>query len=58
MVHAFMLEKLHRVMDDRGKYTYNHPPLWFTEGMAEYFASAPQNAQGRCSCATRCSIRA
>ena len=46
MVHAFMLAKLHRVMDDRGKYTYNHPPLWFTEGMAEYIAASPQNSQG------------
>jgi hypothetical protein len=46
MVHAFMLEKLHRVMNDHGKYSYNHPPLWFTEGMAEYIAAAPQNPQG------------
>lgn len=46
MVHAFMLEKIHRVMDDRGKYTYGQPPLWFTEGMAEYIADSPQTPQG------------
>ena len=46
MVHAFMLEKLQRTMHDRGKYTYSHPPLWIVEGMAEYYAHAPQNAQG------------
>ena len=46
MVHAFMLEKLHQVMDDRGKYTYGQPPLWFTEGMAEYMADSPQSPQG------------
>ena len=46
MVHAFMLAKLKRVMDDRGKYSYNQPPLWFTEGMAEYIADSPQTPQG------------
>ena len=46
MVHAFMLEKIHRVMDDRGKFTYGQPPLWFTEGMAEYMADSPQTPQG------------
>jgi dipeptidyl aminopeptidase/acylaminoacyl peptidase len=47
MVHAFMLEKLTQVMKGRGKFTYSHPPLWFVEGMAEYFAASPQNTQGR-----------
>ena len=46
MVHAFMLEKLQVDMHDEGKYTYSQPPLWFVEGMAEYFADSPQNAQG------------
>lgn len=46
MVHAFMLEKLQVTMHDMGKYSFGHPPLWFVEGMAEYFAHAPQNAQG------------
>jgi hypothetical protein len=46
MVHAFMLEKLQVHMHEMGKYTFSHPPLWFVEGMAEFFANAPQNAQG------------
>ena len=46
MVHAFMLEKLQQSMHDRGKYTYTQPPLWFVEGMAEYYADWPQDAQG------------
>ncbi len=46
MVHAFMLEKLQNDMHAMGKYTYSQPPLWFVEGMAEYFANSPPNAQG------------
>jgi len=46
LVHAFMLEKLSQVMQEQGRYTYQHPPLWFIEGMAEYFADSPQNTQG------------
>jgi len=45
MVHAFMLEKIRLVMKEAGKYTYPPPPLWFIEGMAEYFANAPQNTK-------------
>jgi Tol biopolymer transport system component len=39
MVHAFMLEKLAIVMKEANRFTYSHPPLWFVEGMAEYFAA-------------------
>ncbi|MDH3217821.1 MAG: hypothetical protein OEN01_16360, partial [Candidatus Krumholzibacteria bacterium] len=45
MVHAFMLEKLAQVMSDRSRFTYSHPPLWFVEGMAEYFAAPHANTQ-------------
>jgi len=38
MVHAFMLEKLRVTMSGRRKYNYSHPPLWFTEGLAEFLA--------------------
>ena len=31
MVHSFMLAKLAHVMNDRGIYDYNGPPLWFIE---------------------------
>ncbi len=45
MVHAFMLEKLRIVMKAAGKFSYAPPPLWFIEGMAEYFANSPQNTK-------------
>jgi len=46
MVHAFMLQKIQQVMQKQGKYSYAQPPLWFIEGMAEYYANAPQNSEG------------
>jgi hypothetical protein len=45
MVHAFMLEKLALVMSGKNRFTYSHPPLWFIEGMAEYFADRSANTQ-------------
>jgi hypothetical protein len=45
MVHAFMLEKLAIVMAEAGRFNYTHPPLWFVEGMAEYFASPRADTQ-------------
>jgi hypothetical protein len=45
MVHAFMLEKIRLVMKEAGKFTYPQPPLWFIEGMAEYFANSPQDTK-------------
>lgn len=39
MAHAFMLEKLSRVMRGHRRFTYSHPPLWFTEGLAEFLAN-------------------
>jgi len=47
MVHAFMLEKLAIVMKDAHRFTYKHPPLWFVEGMAEYFANPHADTQSR-----------
>ncbi|UCF03961.1 MAG: PD40 domain-containing protein [bacterium] len=38
LAHAFMLEKLRIVNKKHRSYTYSHPPLWFTEGLAEYLA--------------------
>jgi hypothetical protein len=38
MVHAFMLEKLRVTMSGRRMFNYSHPPLWFTEGLAEFLA--------------------
>lgn len=45
MVHAFMLEKLAQVMSAQGRFNYSHPPLWFVEGMAEYFARRHADSQ-------------
>lgn len=38
MVHVFMLEKLRITMAGRRRFNYYHPPLWFTEGLAEFVA--------------------
>ena len=45
MVHAFMLEKIAQVMSSQGRFSQHHPPLWFIEGMAEYFASPSANTR-------------
>lgn len=38
LVHAFMLSRLDEVYDHRGRVRTVHPPLWFTEGLAEYWS--------------------
>ncbi|MCK4235953.1 MAG: hypothetical protein KAX38_02465, partial [Candidatus Krumholzibacteria bacterium] len=38
MVHVFMLEKLRLGSKEHRRFTYSHPPLWFTEGLAECIA--------------------
>ena len=45
ITHAFMLEKLRVVMNSHRRYTYNHPPLWFTEGLAEYLGRRRRNSE-------------
>jgi hypothetical protein len=45
ITHAFMLEKLRSVMNSHRRYTYNHPPLWFTEGLAEYLGQMGQDSE-------------
>ena len=45
IAHAFMLEKLRIVMRGHRRFTYNHPPLWFTEGLAEYLGQMGQNSE-------------
>ncbi len=46
LVHAFMLEKLHRVMTERRQFNYRHPPLWFVEGLAEFYSVGPPDTEG------------
>jgi hypothetical protein len=38
LVHAYMNDKLSRLMEDKQRYNSVPPPLWFTEGLAEYVA--------------------
>jgi hypothetical protein len=45
IAHAFMLEKIRRVMSEHRRYTYSHPPLWFTEGLAEYLGKRGQDSE-------------
>ncbi len=45
IAHAFMLEKIRSVMNEHRRYTYNHPPLWFTEGLAEYLGKRGQDSE-------------
>lgn len=46
LVHAVMLHKLARVMGDRRQYSYQHPPLWFVEGLAEFYSVGAPDAEG------------
>jgi hypothetical protein len=38
LVHAFMLSRLDEIYDNRGRVRTVSPPLWFTEGLAEYWS--------------------
>ena len=46
LVHVFMTTKLFRVLRDHRLSTDYFPPLWFTEGLAEYISNKP-DAQAR-----------
>ena len=39
LVHVFMTSKISRVLSDHRKSSDNSPPLWFTEGLAEYWST-------------------
>ncbi len=39
LVHVFMHSKLNRVLSDHRKPPDRFPPLWFTEGLAEYWST-------------------
>ena len=45
MAHAFMLEKIEQVLNEHGKYNFIHPPLWFTEGLAEFIAAGEKDTR-------------
>ncbi|MBM4119029.1 hypothetical protein FJ251_15100, partial [bacterium] len=46
MVHAVMLEKLARVTAAHRQFSYQHPPLWFIEGLAEFYSVGEPDTEG------------
>ena len=38
MVHVFMMSKVNRSLKDHRRQNYTGPPLWFVEGLAEYWS--------------------
>ena len=40
LVHVFMTSKITRILSDHRKVGDRSPPLWFTEGLAEYWSTA------------------
>ncbi|MBD3403291.1 hypothetical protein GF420_10385 [candidate division GN15 bacterium] len=38
LVHVFTISKLGSVVDRQSRIRYGYPPLWFTEGIAEYWS--------------------
>ena len=38
LVHVFTFDKISSVLKDRNIYNFYAPPLWFTEGLAEYWS--------------------
>ncbi len=47
VAHAFMMEKLRQVMSAHRHFSYNEPPLWFTEGLAEYLANPEPDSEAK-----------
>jgi hypothetical protein len=47
LAHEFMLRKLADVMGPRRHLNYTEPPLWFTEGLAEFLANRGLDTEAR-----------
>ena len=47
LVHVFMTSKIGRIFKDHGQMTHPGPPLWFTEGLAEYWSTQTLDAQSK-----------
>lgn len=47
LVHAFMNDKLARMLNEKKRFNSVPPPLWFTEGLAEYVAIGAPDAEAR-----------
>lgn len=41
LVHVFMTSKINRILNDHRKLNHPGAPLWFTEGLAEYWSGDP-----------------
>lgn len=39
LVHVFMMNKIYNILNDHGVSTERTPPLWFIEGLAEYWST-------------------
>jgi len=47
LVHVFMTSKINRIFKDAGTLTNPGPPLWFTEGLAEYWSAQTLDPQSK-----------
>ncbi|MBS1271877.1 MAG: Protein TolB [Candidatus Marinimicrobia bacterium] len=47
MVHVFMTSKVNRILKDRGQLTHPGPPLWFIEGLAEFWSTSVLDPQSK-----------
>jgi Omp85 superfamily domain/WD40-like Beta Propeller Repeat len=47
LVHAFMNDKLAHIMHDHKRFNQAPPPLWFSEGLAEYVALRKPDTEAR-----------
>ena len=47
LVHAFMNDKLARILNDHRRFSQGPPPLWFSEGLAEYVATWRPDTEAR-----------
>jgi hypothetical protein len=47
LVHAFMNDKLTKILGDRKRFDVAPPPLWFSEGLAEYVAIWEPDTEAR-----------
>jgi len=47
LVHVMMTSKVNRIYEDRGMFTRSGPPLWFVEGLAEFWSTEILDPQSR-----------
>lgn len=47
LIHVFLMSKVNRIMKDRGMYSHSGPPLWFVEGLSEYWSTENLDPQSK-----------